>query len=323
MTGAFEFGSLRVEPSLTVMGARFPDVAARVGAVYGLRLPRHMAVFAAFLDAIGDAGRRALYEEVGLRSGGISRYFEDGGLALHGRDGLDERLHCRFRRDPPEFVTVMWGDTDGLHYGLWYDDPAEPPSFVAYNYARDTAETWTDHLATPLDQVLNRMDRVEEDIAQDPGHEYLGAQDRQELRRACLAFHDADRRAYAQDGGSRWRDVARPAILGGPGPALPEGAGELRAGYARYDARYQGYRARSPQVREWIAEAEADLAAGMPAFALVLGRELHWFDDDDYRPDSLRLLAGAYRALGRDALADITAVHHANRDLGSVDVLTR
>ncbi|MEV0567114.1 hypothetical protein [Dactylosporangium sp. NPDC050588] len=39
------------------------------------------------------------------------------------------------------------------------------------------------------------------------------------------------------------------------------------------------------------------------------------------RREAVELLAGAYRALGRDALAGIAEVHAANRDLPSVDVL--
>lgn len=40
-----------------------------------------------------------------------------------------------------------------------------------------------------------------------------------------------------------------------------------------------------------------------------------------YRADAVRLLTGAYRALGRDAPAGIAEVHAAHRDLPSVDVL--
>ncbi|WP_344620460.1 hypothetical protein [Dactylosporangium salmoneum] len=85
----------------------------------------------------------------------------------------------------------------------------------------------------------------------------------------------------------------------------------------------------SPAVKFAIAplvvayEAGAELEAGLPAYALVVGRELHWLDSDEHRADATRLLTGAYRAPGRDALAGIVEVHHAHRDLPSVDVLTR
>jgi hypothetical protein len=82
----------------------------------------------------------------------------------------------------------------------------------------------------------------------------------------------------------------------------------------------EAYRARSPQVARWLDEARAELAAGKPAFALVLGRELHWMDADDWRAESLEMLTAAYNALGRTALADIARVHHAHRDLPTVDV---
>ncbi|GAB3830902.1 hypothetical protein ACFPIJ_30575 [Dactylosporangium cerinum] len=49
--------------------------------------------------------------------------------------------------------------------------------------------------------------------------------------------------------------------------------------------------------------------------------ELHWLDADQYRREAVDLLTGAYRALGRDALAGIAEVHAAHRDLPSVDVL--
>jgi hypothetical protein len=46
-----------------------------------------------------------------------------------------------------------------LHYGVWYDDPAELPSFVAYNYARAEGQTWTDGCATLLEQLRLEIER--------------------------------------------------------------------------------------------------------------------------------------------------------------------
>ncbi len=91
--------------------------------------------------------------------------------------------------------------------------------------------------------------------------------------------------------------------------------------YFAVGERLEAYRTDETRARQWIAEAAAELAAGRPAFALTVGRELHWLDADPYRGDALDLLAGAYRALGRDALAGIAEVHAAHRDLPSVAVL--
>jgi hypothetical protein len=92
---------------------RFPVVAERVQRVYGLRLPRHSAVFCALLGS-SDAQQRQQLQYLGLSPFGLCDYFADGGLRLIGRDGLDERLHGRYRRDPAEFVTVLSGGVDGL-----------------------------------------------------------------------------------------------------------------------------------------------------------------------------------------------------------------
>jgi hypothetical protein len=62
------------------------------------------------------------------------------------------------------------------------------------------------------------------------------------------------------------------------------------------------------------------LKHGKPAFALTLGRELHWLDAEKHRATSVTLLCDAYKALGRHALAEIATVHHAHRDLKSVGV---
>lgn len=104
----------RRRAALATMWERFPAVEARVQRVYGLRLPRHLAVFAALWHGASDAEQRGL-RRLMLMPRGITDYFRDDGPHLVGRDGLDERLHCRFRRDPAEFVTVLSGGSDGEH----------------------------------------------------------------------------------------------------------------------------------------------------------------------------------------------------------------
>lgn len=299
--------------SLGVMTERFPAVEQRVSQVYGLRLPRHLAILAAFVHSLDAHEQRAL-QWLGLSCWGITDYFADGGLDRTGRDGLDERLHCRFRRDPAELVTVLGGGSDGLHYGLWYDDPAELPSFVAYNYARDSAETWTAKAPTVLAQIRRELDDA---LADDEGPDKywtlfpLGA--------ALDWFAPGDAAACEADGPPRWAAAVRPPGGVVLGAVLPPGSGDPRGD--RSDERLDAYRADEARARRWIAEAAAELAAGQPAFALTVGRELHWLDADPYRGDAVELLAGAYRALGRDALAGIAEVHAAHRDLPGVDVL--
>src|SRR5262245_39997444 len=87
---------------------RFPAVAERVRQVSGLRLPRHLAVFCALWNSTDEPEWTSL-GHLGWSWSGVTDYFADSGLSLVGRDGLDERLHGRFRRDPAEFMPVILG----------------------------------------------------------------------------------------------------------------------------------------------------------------------------------------------------------------------
>jgi hypothetical protein len=298
--------------ALDAMRAAHPAVSERFARTHGLRLPRQLAVFAAFWTSL-DARERAAMHLLGLQPWGITQLFLPGGLDLRPRDGLDERLDCRFRRDPPEFVTVLGGDSDGLHFGFWYDDPAELPTFVVLNYARDSAETCGGGMMTLLGQVWSRLDdRLRDGEDADDDAAALRA-----LAAALDWFAPADGQALEEDGPRRWSGADRPETMGSIGPALPSGSGDPGSPAARTAA----YRGEPDAVRRLVADARADLAAGRPAAALVVGSELHWLDRDDLAADALELLTGAYRALGRDALAGIAEVHHRHRDLRSVEVL--
>jgi hypothetical protein len=296
----------------------FAAVEQRFAAVYGLRLPRSLIAWAALLDSLGPFEARAL-EWLGRSGGGIMVWFEAGGLDRQpcelpdSGERADPRLDCRFRRDPAELVTIAWGDSDGLHYGLWFDDPAEPASTIVANYARDSAETWDTGARDMLALLRGQLAECERDEAPSVALALL--------ERAIAWFEREAADELAADPPSRWRDVARPEIIGSAsslGPALLPEHGDPRASEA--SRRYEAYRSESAEVDAWIAAATRELELGQPAFALVLGRELHWFDDDRWREPGLALLVAAYRALGRDALAEIALVHHRHRDLRSVAI---
>lgn len=302
--------------TLAEIRSRFPAVEERVQRAYGLRVPRHLAVFAALWHSADDAERAGL-NQLGVAPFGLTEYLAPDGLSLVGADGLDERLHGRYRCDPAEFVTVLSGDSDGLHFGLWYDDPAQLPAFVVFNWARDSAETWTNGAATLLVQLRHRIDAV----AADYGTDGPEARQLRPLSAALDWFAAADREAVAADGLPTWARSPRQATAVSLFPSLPPDSGDPRL--ARSEQRLRIFRAGGPDADGLIADAERELAAGQPAYALAVGGELHWLDADEYRERGLALLVGAYRALGRDALADIAEVHAAHRDLRSVSVLTR
>jgi hypothetical protein len=317
----------RRQAALSAAWQRFPAVAEKVRQVYGLRLPRHLAVYWALWTS-ADEGEKHALDCLGGCPAGVMDYFRDDGLRLAGRDGLDERLHYRYMLDPAEFVTVRAGGGDGLHHGLWYDDPAELPSFIAHNYAKDSAETWTSGLPTVLAELRHDIDGELADLREDAG---MGVRDDSELEEfeaevttpllgALDWFADADRLAVEADGRPRWATAARQDWIS-VSPALPEGSGDPRL--AEWDARSRDFGKDGPAAGQWIALAREELAAGQPALALAVGSELHWLSGgyEPYRLAARDLRAGAYRALGRDALAGIVDVHAAHPGLSSVEVL--
>jgi hypothetical protein len=103
---------VRREAAIDLALARFPAVTERFSRAYGMRLPKHLADGAAFFLGLSDI-------ELSLcpvSLAGVGAWFLDGALDL--APVLDERLHMRYRRDPPEFVTVASGDGDGSHWAL-------------------------------------------------------------------------------------------------------------------------------------------------------------------------------------------------------------
>jgi hypothetical protein len=307
----------RREQALKLSFERFDAVATRMKEVYGLQLPRHLAVYAAFSASLTPLETSGL-NDLERHPGGIMIWFKDGGLNRKTRDGLDPRLEMRYRRDPPEFVTVMGGDMDGLHYGLWYDDPAGLPSFIAHNYARDSAETWKSEVTVLRELTAHIRRRIEKpDYPEEPIPPGLHA-----LSATLDWFREADEKSLAEDGPRQWANSKRGSIIGGLAPALPPDAGDSRATRRACEERSAAYhdKGQSEKIDSWISEAMEELKHGKPAFALTLGRELHWLDAEKYRATSVNLLCDAYKALGRHALAGIAAVHHAHRDLKSVCV---
>jgi hypothetical protein len=121
-------------------------------------------------------------------------------------------------------VTVLSGGTDGLHYGLWYDNPAELPSLIAHNYARDSAETWTSHSMTLLRELRYHFDSAMEDIGGDEEE----AQRVRPLAAALDWFEAHDRQALQADGKPRFAAARRQFTALSILPALPDGGGNPR-----------------------------------------------------------------------------------------------
>lgn len=289
--------------------ARFDAAAARMRAVYDMPLPRHLAPAIGFWNGLTRDEREEAWSHFGCGPSGVGEWLEEGGLDR--RPALDERLHYRYRRDPPEFVTVCSGNSDGSHWGLWYDDPRELPRVIAHNWARDSSENGACK-PTLLASLRDDFTRERHEPGQFPHAKRILAWLDECLVHEIAAHGDEKigpphPRTYHTIGG------LDPVVRGATVPA------EFTVPHSS-DARLKVYRDDPELARTWIAEARRELAAGRPLRALYLARELHWNDDDPLRDEARDLGVDAYNAVDRPQLAEVLRVHCQHRDLRSVDI---
>lgn len=150
--------------------------AAQLEDLFGFPFPSELFRFWRWHQGLTEAQKAAFSTTLGMRLVGpfdvLRGLFDDVDLAY------PAILHWRFQYDPPEFVTIMSGDTDGLHWGLWFDDHARLPPVVAGYYARDAFEI-TEY-GSSLFEMLNQhmafcREGIAENIEYDPDYkeEYL------------------------------------------------------------------------------------------------------------------------------------------------------
>lgn len=136
---------------------------------WGVELPDSIFRFWAFFQACGPIERQVL-DELELSPFGIMDLFD--APTRRSRDGVDVRVHGRYYRDPPEFLTFMHGGTDGLHFGLWFDDGRTCAGVAAY-YNNDGGGVGLPS-GTPLEAVRTTLESHWHHV-NDPA--YLGEDD--------------------------------------------------------------------------------------------------------------------------------------------------
>lgn len=304
-------------------------------------MPGSIFRFRAFLLSLCPAGKRAL-DELELAPYGIMDLFTDPGRGTQA--GIDVRVHGRYYRDPPEFVTFMHGGTDGLHFGLWYDDGRTCAGVASY-YNNDGGGVGLPS-GTPLEAVRRRLEWGWRDL-EDEDDEPAGPLDPdlaarrhrlRLLREVLMTFETGDRDEQGGDYHDAYGSSPEVYERGAPdrletldgGGALVDGDTAIERGRQRpwsdYDfcTTLRKELTGDPAARDaLVAEALRRCAAGFPADALALGRDLHWISagDSGREAQANELLTMAYRALGRDNLAAIAEAHHRHRDLPRVHVL--
>ncbi|GAA2482421.1 hypothetical protein GCM10010406_18390 [Streptomyces thermolineatus] len=307
-------------------------VAERFLRDWGIELPDSLLRFRAFLDALGPEEREAL-AELSVAPAGVMDLFADPGRQP--RDGLDVRVHGRFYPDPPEFVTFMYSGSDGLHHGLWSDDGRTCDSVASY-WTNDGGGI-TRKRETPLEAVRALLERHWRDLDDygAAGDDVSGERRRAGLlREALTAFATGDRTevglAYsrAYDFAAEPVDPGRITTLDGAGALVSGGTALDRPAHNGADEYAFATHMNSlfedaAALEACVDEARRRLAAGDPAEALVLGRDLHRASCGHPAREAYanELLVAAYRALDRPSLAGIAEAHHRHRSLPHVDVL--
>ena len=306
---------------------RRPAVEERVARDWGFTLPDSIFRFEMLRELAGEE----LHHTMGMSPMGILDLFDD--PARQPRDGLDVRLHGRYYRDPPEFLTYLHGGTDGLHWGLWFDD-GRTCTGVAHYYSNDGVDLRYP-VETPIEAVRDALESHWRSIRD----EAIGFADPSEaydaeyvesmfalraMRELVMTFETADRPETGHD------YTYSPPRFPPDRAFTQDGAGAL---IVEIDGRHDCYDPTAdtwhqlwhdPEaVRRYAEEARRRCAEGDSSAALILGRDLAWASGGDPERERIahEMLVLAYRALGRDTLAQIADLHYRHRDLPQVAVL--
>ncbi|MEQ1506657.1 MAG: hypothetical protein ABMB14_30800 [Myxococcota bacterium] len=285
----------RTDDALRSAVARLPAVAAFAGR-FGLPVPRGLAVARAWFDAVGQLRSTETgspWMTCGLGTCNLLAAFDPGRLDAADASA-DPRLDDRHPGDPPELVTVMRGGIDGLHWGLWVDDPRFAPCLVVHTHRS------YDPIAVDGPSLLGVIGReLRADAAEATGEA------RFELRlllEHAYALDAADRQAVAEDT-ARACPHPRTEAVRGPGVAAPGPHDPLPAEVVQD-------RIDPERVPALLAAARAALDHARPAPALAIGRALDHLDLPTHRRDVEALLVDVYLALDRPALAEIVRADH-------------
>lgn len=273
------------------------DRRAQLRELFYVDFPDELFDFWAWRQALDGEAERAFRDVLGISLRGA---FD----ALAGK--FDDRelrypavLHWRYQYDPPELFTVLTGNTDGLHWGYWFDDPGRLPPVVASYYASDAFELISD--PTLFRAVASHLART-----------HRGTLENREHDRAHTAAYDRDLAALDS------LLVRLPAIPTAPARAptqrTAEGMGIVVA--PQLVAPWQ--RPKQIDRAAILAFVDAELTAGRPGTALLVGKKL-W---DGEKSLAFEVLDAAYVALDREPLRRVAATHREHPALPSLDVLS-
>ena len=113
--------------------------AERIVSLYGFALPSELLTLWSLARELSPQTPCGAFRSVlGVSLVGPFEVLD--GALENNQPTLPWLLHWRYPLDPPEFFTAAVGDSDGLHWGYWFDEPGKPEFRVVSYYARDAYE---------------------------------------------------------------------------------------------------------------------------------------------------------------------------------------
>lgn len=261
----------------------------------------------------GQADVRSVLWGLGIQLGGpfdlIAR-----GLAELEPPELPLVMHVRYYLDPPEFFTVAFGDSDGLHWGYWFDDPDGGARPVVCSYYNNDAYEITECGATLLEAVEQELAELVE-LAEDDEEDEHG-----EDERLVAPMNEVRSRI------GRWHErYPPPEVEREPSVPTFEGMGLVLPGVSPADVLplevlYE--LAEDPEeAKPLLDQARGDLEQGRLHTALQIARALWTMQGAfDLHPEAAELMARCYEGLDRPTLAWVTRTQALHRSIPSVNV---
>lgn len=275
---------------------RYPHSVARVRERYALRkdrgsawaLPNDLLALIALLDMPSTWEKGALANLSFRPTEWLSKVLKEEDSALVKALWNSHREYPLY---PAEFVHLFDLRMDGCSYGYLFDTPSDPVGFAVFHRGETALKP-----GAPCAFIAEAAVRLQ---VEDPGLGALKQLERLDLAAAACAFDEAFSSPVKPT-------PDRPPIHGGFPPLVRPTDGDPRWTPDEVRARADAYRRDDrPRIDSWIALAEQELAAGKPAFALVLGRELQSRGLDHWHAKTIGLLTDAYRTSGRNVFAQI------------------
>lgn len=285
-----------------------PTPEQRIRAVYGFDFPDD---FFRFREFLGRVPEDVLWDVCGISAG----YPFDLAAGQLPKKYPDQPIwESRHYNDLPEFVTVLHGHTDGLHWGYFFDAPGDLSPVVASYYSRDSFEHREDgdslFAAVRLSIEYRVRDNLgyAEDSEQDADPYWERIARLTDVRGLLNEFWGADRQETGEEYlNNCFDETARDPVAetwSQLGIVVPQTwYRPLSADPASgYQLQWNG-----GQVEALSAEAMTALRQGCPGSALKLGHDL-WLWAGQY-PVCYDLLEAAYTSLDRGPL--IRLMHEA------------